>query len=81
MENQETTPPNITATNVQPAAAQKFDPTGGVKDGTVEKRDHPQEQVRNVIEHFEQVVVEKDEEGNSVGFHKVPVEQEAQNNG
>ena len=61
---------NIVASQMK-APEPPVDLTGGVKDGAVEKLEHPDQDKRDSITHFEQVVHEYDEKGNVVGFHKV----------
>lgn len=46
----------------------------GITEDVVEKNDHPDEAVRDRIEHEEKVVYELDEDGNKVSWHKEPAD-------
>lgn len=46
----------------------------GIPEGTVEKSEHSDENVRDRIDHEEKVVYDKDENGEVSGWHKVPAD-------
>ena len=62
------------------SAAEALKPTlnpelpAGVPEGTVEKSEHSDENIRDRVDFEEKVVHDVDEDGNVVGWHKVPAD-------